>query len=175
MPKLNLGCGSCPIPGWYNYDIEPGEGRLVFDLTNDLPHQSATVDCVYSEHFIEHLTRRQGQKLLAESYRVLKPSGVIRISTPDLGALIRDYTDHRLDRWADMGWQPKSVCQLVNEGMRRWGHLFLYDQAELNEALQMAGFCLIRRCVPDRSGHDILSGLETRPDHSDLILEGTKP
>ena len=37
---------------------------------------------------IEHLKYSDGQNMLKESFRVLKPKGKIRISTPDLQFLI---------------------------------------------------------------------------------------
>lgn len=172
--KLHLGCGPYAFDGWINIDLLPFDNVRPHDLTKPLPFANCTCSRIFTEHFIEHLTREQAQKFLTECYRVLEPGGVIRVSTPKLGVLLQDYVDGRLDRWAPT-WQPATPCQMVNEGMRLWGHQFIYDQDELNMALHEAGFRLIKRCAHHCSQNDDLTNLETRPDCDDLILEATKP
>lgn len=44
---------------------------------------SASFDMVYSGQSIEHVTRRDGAKVLAQVRRVLKPGGVLAIDTPN--------------------------------------------------------------------------------------------
>ena len=39
---------------------------------------------VYSEHMFEHVLPMDGAAFLKESYRILKPGGVLRVVTPDL-------------------------------------------------------------------------------------------
>ena len=51
---------------------------------NPNPTDDSTVDFVYSSHFLEHLYRADAQRILRESFRVLKLGGTIRISVPDL-------------------------------------------------------------------------------------------
>jgi predicted SAM-dependent methyltransferase len=60
---------------------------------------------------------------------------------------------------------------MVNEGMRLWGHVFLYDEPELFSLLRECGFSDIRRVKWGESDHPELRGLESRPDFADLIVE----
>jgi predicted SAM-dependent methyltransferase len=68
-------------------------------------------------------------------------------------------------------WFPATLCRMVNEGMRCWGHVFLYDEAELVALLSECGFRDIRRVKWGESDHSELRGLESRPDFGDLIVE----
>jgi predicted SAM-dependent methyltransferase len=107
---------------------------------------------------------------------MLKPGGVLRISTPDLATLITDYKSARIDRYAGT-WEPPSPCIMVNEGMRLWGHQFLYDEAEMIASLKVSGFGSndIYRVSHRKSDYSVLRDLEVRPYRCDLILEATKP
>ena len=169
--KIHLGCGSNYLEGWCNVDLDSPAADMQADLRNPLPYTDATVDLIYNEHFLEHLTLEQGLSFLKECRRVLKPRGVLRISTPDVRWLLSQYIVGRLDEWTDAGWVPETPCRLLNEGMRRWGHEFVYDLPELTMALQVAGFSEINRVGHRTSGNRELVGLECRPWHQELIVE----
>jgi predicted SAM-dependent methyltransferase len=171
IDRLHLGCGERVLAGWGNLDLDGGAGSIRFDLTQPVPKQDGSVRLIYSEHFIEHLSREAGLSLLRECRRVLRSNGVLRISTPDLRFIVDQYRAGRVSEWADMNWHPTTPCQLLNESMRLWGHVFLYDEPELTMALQEAGFARIQRVEYRHSAHSDLSGLETRPFHHDLIVE----
>jgi len=140
-----------------------------------LPYDSNSVDHIFSEHFIEHLSRRDAELLLRECNRVLKPSGHIRISTPDLNTIARDYLTGRLDRWATVGFVGRTPCEHFNLGLRDWGHTFVYDWKELELIFNQTGFRNLERKPVRQSEVAVLSGLETRPYFDDLILEAQKP
>lgn len=172
--RLHLGCGDNVIDGWSNLDMAGPRGVVRFDLRRPLPVATDSVDLIYSEHFIEHVSHEHGLRLLSECHRVLRPGGVIRISTPDLTKLIAEYMAGRTEEWADMDWHPQSPCVMLNEGLRLWGHQFVYDEQELVSSLVHTGFTVVERKAWRESGVKGLSGLESRPFHEDLIVEGTK-
>src|SRR5918994_2691666 len=85
LRKLHIGAGDDALAGWLNTDIDPGADDVFFlDATKPFPFNDNTFDYVYSEHMIEHISRRDASFMLNECRRVLKPSGIIRIATPDL-------------------------------------------------------------------------------------------
>jgi predicted SAM-dependent methyltransferase len=172
--KLHLACGSNPIKGWTNIDLESNGDVIGWDLTEKLPIEAGSIDLIYSEHFIEHISDVQSKQLLAECYDMLRPGGILRISTPDLKKLIEEYTSERLTEWRDVGWLPHTPCQMLNEGVRRWGHQFIYDAPELERVLQSVGFKTITRMSWRDSPHADLRNLECRPNHQELIYEVTK-
>ena len=169
--KIHLGCGGNYIKGWVNIDLDSPSSDIHLDLRNPLPYADASVDFVFNEHFLEHVTRDDGLAFLKECRRVLKPCGVLRISTPNLRWLIAQYIGGKLDEFANVDWVPETPCRLLNEGMRLWDHQFVYDLPELILTLREAGFSDVRQVKYRESVHPDLVGLECRPWHQELIVE----
>lgn len=169
--KLHLGCGWNPLDGWLNTDLVPASlDVLRLDATRPFPFGDASFDYAYSEHFIEHIPYPEGQRMLAECFRVLKPGGVLRTSTPDLAFLISLYngrTSALIEEYVQFcaehatPWAPNhSVAFHINNFVRDWGHQFIYDEATLRLALETAGFVDITTCPIQQSPHAPLRGLE---------------
>lgn len=168
--NLHLGCGQHVLPGWLNTDLYPLDGGVLHvDAARRFPFRPATFDRIYSEHLIEHLTYPQGRMMLEECFRVLKPGGRIRISTPDLrfltDLLSHDRTELQeryvawMSRQAECDAAPNGVV-VLNHFVRSWGHRFIYDDAVLCEALSREGFSGIVRCEVGRSADPAFNGLE---------------
>src|SRR5918992_2339635 len=89
---LNLGCGRTPLPGWTNVDLAGrNDAALALDVRRPLPFASGSVDAVFTEHLLEHLSYDDATFLLSECARVLGPGGVIRVVVPDFGRYARAY------------------------------------------------------------------------------------
>lgn len=147
MAKLHLGCGPRLLPGWINIDYILG-ADVMLDLRRPIPLGNESVDYVFSEDFIEHLTFQAGSALLAECARVLKPGGVLRLVTPDLRVLAASYLERseRTFKWYRDNFPGIfTYAQMFNSGMRAWGHRFLYDEECLTEVLENSGFDVTRR------------------------------
>jgi predicted SAM-dependent methyltransferase len=174
--KLHLACGTNIINGWANIDLSNDANIINFDLTIPLPVNSETISFIYCEHFIEHISYDQAKRLIGDCYRVLKPGGVLRVSTPSLRKLIDEYLAGRLSEWHDVGFFPSTPCHMMNEGMRSrsWGHEFLYDADELAHLFVDAGFSMVTNVAWRESNYEELKGLECRPFHDELILEAVK-
>ncbi|HVM40075.1 MAG TPA: methyltransferase domain-containing protein [Acidimicrobiia bacterium] len=175
---LHLGCGPNHFEGWVNVDFDAQyHPDVVCDLSKSLPAEPGTVDLIYSEHFLEHVTLAEGLALLRRCRAALRPGGVVRIAMPDLRAVI----DYYLGDWKDQDWlrQPEyaaidSAAHMLNYSLREWGHQYLYDAAELRLRLEQAGFVDVRACEWGESDHPELRNRETRVD-SRLIMEGRAP
>lgn len=170
--RLCLGSGRAPIPGWTNVDyFFPADVQL--DLRLGIPVPDGSVELIYSEHLIEHLSLEENLRLFADCRRVLSPEGRMRIATPDLEEIVRDYrTDwrrHDWVNWDEFSWID-SGTRMVNVAVREWGHVYMWDFDELSERLTQAGFRDIARLAVGESDRPSLSGLETRAD-SRLIVE----
>lgn len=173
--KLCLGSGAAPLAGWINVDIQrPAD--VLLDVRFGIPLADGSVDFVYSEHLIEHLTLEDGLKHFAECLRLLKPEGVLRMATPDLADLVKDYsTDwrrHDWVQWSDNRWID-SGTRMLNIAVRAWGHQYMYDFDELSLRVRQAGFETVCRSELGASSHPELRGLETRVD-SKLIVEAQR-
>lgn len=103
---VNLGCGKWRSFRWHGIDVQhkPGSERL--DETSLLPFENDSLDYVFSSHFFEHVNDLVVQSLLAESFRVLRPQGVVRISVPDFSLTLEKYFLHD-DSFFDNEWGQK--------------------------------------------------------------------
>ena len=87
----NIGCGDYELIGFISLDYfsEHYYGgkkfdRVKYDMRNDnLPFNNSTIDTIYCSHVIEHIETKYVEKFFNECHRVLKKSGVLRISCPD--------------------------------------------------------------------------------------------
>jgi|GEM_PF-2346294 len=171
--KLHLGSGPVHLDGWLNVDLDAPNADLHLDLRKPLSFADESIEYIFNEHFIEHITREEALALLKECHRVLSKYGVLRLSTPNLKYLAVSYLARNIDEWGEL-WRPTNPCRLLNEGMRSWGHEFLYDAEELILILSEAGFSNVRFVRWRESSIDELAGLETRPFHNEVILEAVK-
>ena len=174
--KLHLGCGPHLLPGWENIDMVHQEGIVYCDLREPFPYPENSVDYIYNEHFLEHLTEEDGVKLLSKCLGVLKVGGVLRISVPDMEQLVADYHNKGplFEKHKSIGIHFKTRCQMVNTGFRGWEHLYLYDEEDLSGKLRQVGFSKVVRASWHESEHPELQKLESRGFMNELFLEATK-
>jgi predicted SAM-dependent methyltransferase len=192
--KLHLGCGYRPINGWLNADLVPRRDDVVpLDVTQRFPFEDDCFDFIFSEHMIEHIGFADGQKMLRECFRVLKPCGTIRIATPNLATLVSLYTQQKtdaqlryiqfsVDRYLrDIGIYRDSF--VINNFFRNFGHQFIYDPPTLGDALRRTGFTNIVERNVGESDDESLRGIEQHgQDITDefnrletFVLEASKP
>jgi predicted SAM-dependent methyltransferase len=165
--RLQIGGGGNPLPGWLNSDLIAGEIHL--DLRRRLPLPDGSVEFVFGEHVIEHLPEPAGARLLRELHRVIRPGGVVRLTTPDLKRIIAIYEDRNdvvsrddYARFLDgvTGKRHERPAQILNDYLRLWGHRHVYDEQDLRARLLEAGFSSVERVEPGESRHEPLRGLE---------------
>jgi predicted SAM-dependent methyltransferase len=169
--KLHIGCGENILFSWLNADYFPHSDNILHcDATSKFRFEDEVFDYVFSEHVIEHLSCLDGYAMLSECYRVLKDKGKIRISTPDLQFLIDLYRNDKSElekeyvRWATDCFiknAPYYDCTFViNNFVRDWGHVFIYDEKTLSSLLRCVGFTEITRCDLNESRVEALANLE---------------
>jgi len=146
---LHLGCGGRLFDGWINIDLMSMGPRpdVLLDLSQGLPAADHSVDRIYSEDFLEHITRDSGRRLLADCYRVLKPGGVMRLLTPDLKQFVQKYIERNENTlaWYRDQFGCRTFGEMLNAGLREWGHQFVYDEETLLERLTEIGFEVRKR------------------------------
>ena len=177
IAKLHLGCGNSIVNGWLNTDIRITEDRLkngVVFLDASLPFNipDNSFDYIFSEHMFEHLTYKGGKNMIKECYRILKPGGVIRISTPDLEFLIdlylhpeKEINKAYIEFDAKRTKQPEDPIYAINHFHTDWGHKIVYDQKSLTNLLSQSGFKNIYRCEVGKSEYYYLNNLENHHKH----------
>jgi predicted SAM-dependent methyltransferase len=154
--RLHIGCGQESIPGWINVDNRalPGVDR-VLDVREGLPFED--VAAIYAEHFLEHLPLEDGMAFLRECRRVLKPAGVLRLSTPNLDWV---YLTHYRTGPQVAPETAMTDCLQLNRAFHGWGHRFLYNRTMLQAVLEASGFGQVRFERYGESGLEALRGLE---------------
>jgi predicted SAM-dependent methyltransferase len=189
---LQIGSGSHYRQGWLNSDIAGTPGvDIGLDITKPLPFPPKSLDVIYGSEVIEHIPKDAVVLFCREAVRVLKPKGVLRLTTPDIIEICRitlgmddqcRISDLAGTWLEDGGNLTRDIW--INAMFRRWGHQYLWDFDSLNKVILSAGFEKVER-VPvqvTHSGFQELANQETRygmppPSHcwsSSIIFEATK-
>ena len=139
---LNAGCGLVLAPGCCNLDYLWRPGVLCWDVTKGIPFATASLQGIFTEHCLEHLSYDNCQAVLREFHRTLRRGGVARVIVPDGELYCRLYVqaiDGRATNWpySEPGKTPMAY---VNRIMRDCGHQFVYDYQTLRQLMLEAGF-----------------------------------
>jgi predicted SAM-dependent methyltransferase len=190
--KLQIGCGNNILDGWLNANYYTEASYLLhLDATEPFPLDNEKFDYIFSEHMIEHISYEDGLLMLSECFRILKPDGRIRISTPNLLFLVDLYQPNKSDlqleyiKWATETFIPNVGAHedtyTINNFFRNWGHSFIYDEKALRLSLEKAGFTNITKCELNQSDSDVFKNLENESrlpagflKLETISLEGTK-
>jgi len=95
--KLYLGCGSNPIKGFINCDIQKLPGvDLVFDCADLSRFETNSVSLIFGNSFFEHLYLYQQAPFLRECFRVLNKDGILIFTgIPDFDLIAQLYLDSK--------------------------------------------------------------------------------
>ena len=117
--NVNIGGGrGWKHDGWRNFDQADG-----FFLTPDtmFPVDTGSADIVYSSHCFEHLDDATVDRMLDETWRMLKPAGTFVLKLPDFDDVLRRwrYGDEKwFDAWGQAKvwptWKNRSVPININ-------------------------------------------------------------
>lgn len=141
---LEIGAGQkFGANGWVTMDIEL-ECDLFWDLRNGIPFPDNTVSRIYSSHLFEHLTYLEGQDLMTECLRVLKPGGEFSICVPNARLYLDAYARKERLTTPFLGWTPAvqgdSFIDMVNYVAYLDGHhKCLFDEESLLNRMHAVG------------------------------------
>ncbi len=167
--KVQLGTSDKILPSWLNTDIDPNSPDIVYlDCSKTFPFADQTLDFVYCEHFIEHLSHQSGRVCMSEVFRCLKKGGVFRIATPDLLRYLELFAspltaaqEGFLEGYRGLfGFEKMSPCRALNLLMHTWGHQFIWTRDELAGELSAVGFSEIQHLPLGESRHGALQNIE---------------
>lgn len=90
IKNVQLGCGNHILDDYINIDIND-KADIYWDVRKSLPFDDNSIEKIFSEHFFEHLDYpTSANKVLEESYRILKDGGEIVIGVPDCDFPLND-------------------------------------------------------------------------------------
>lgn len=138
---LNLGGGSNLFERWLTADVDP-RADVYIDITKCLPLADESLDVVYLEEVIEHISRDACKTLLNECLRILKVDGFLRLTTPDLDAFAGGFDG------------SKAFEVKFNEIFYGHGHKCIYSRLGVRSLLEAVGFSSITQSsFRDRDSH----------------------
>ncbi len=121
----NIGAGAFKHKFWTNIDFvsdwyadqQSAGGEFInFDLFSlaPLPIASNVAEAVYTSHTVEHVSDEACANMFREAYRILKPGGYFRMTTPNIALDLAAY--RRGDRdyfyWIDLYSHP-DICRRI--------------------------------------------------------------
>jgi SAM-dependent methyltransferase len=191
---VQYGCGFSAPPRWTNFDSSPtllaerlpivgqfvkkNEHRFPANvkygnIVKGLPVTDSSVKGAYASHVLEHLTRREFEIALRNTYRILAPGGVFRLILPDLTARCEHYLnllakgDTHANDWfmretyLGLEERPRSPRDKLGRVYGGAMHLWMWDYGAVERALAAAGFQSIRRCKMGDSELDAFKDVES--------------
>jgi predicted SAM-dependent methyltransferase len=171
--RANIGCGSVPVVGWQNFDVEP-LSRIVerWDIRHPLHSLWGPYDYAVANHVLCALDHHELPVALRNIRLVLREGGVLRVMVPDFESAIHAWNDGRRD-WFPQGDQVESIdarfCTYVSWfGTQR----SVFTLPYLREVLTAGGFQEHRVAAFkfSTSGFDGITDLDDREGES-LFVE----
>lgn len=153
VKKIQFGAGSLHIEGWENHDMD-------VDVTQPLPYPDNSVDFIFSDQMLEHVTPRQAWSYLEECHRILRPGGVVRTTIPDFSRLLR----LRNPEWMRVNRAVTGNDGSLREQMKSvvfcHSHQGLWSAELLADVKSAIGFFPVRIHEAGRSQHPDLQNVE---------------
>jgi SAM-dependent methyltransferase len=138
--RLHLGSGNEHKDGWVNVDLAGYPVEAAWNLARPLPLQDGSVEAIFHEHLLEHLTLEEGLAFCRECHRLLRPGGVLRIGVPDAGAAARSYAEDP-GAFLEEARPGRPTAMLALQELFYYpGHRTMYDFQTLALLLRAAGF-----------------------------------
>lgn len=179
--KLNIGAGSNNLTGWLNTDLNRSGAEHV-DMTQPLPFASESVDFVFAEHTVEHISPAQAWGFFKEVRRVLKPGGIFRIAVPSIERVLELADREYLEHLSNAGFGPPTREAAVANQIIFHGHQALWSVSLLQTCFDALGFARAVEASVLTSDHPELRGIhghgKTIGERNNLIetivIEATK-
>ncbi len=143
--KLELGCGTQPSQGYTHHDRRKHSPHV--DVDHDLnsvplPWSDASCEEVLALDVFEHL-HLMPESWLRECYRLLVPSGVLRLRVPVFGS-----PWHVIDPTHVRGFHPLNFDYFVQgrELYKKYGHYY-FDFSFRQAEVKLEGFNILATLV----------------------------
>ncbi|MDO8648415.1 MAG: methyltransferase domain-containing protein [Candidatus Peregrinibacteria bacterium] len=124
---------------------------LVFDLREKFPIPDGVIEEVFSAATLEHFRKPHVHHILREFHRILKPGGLLRVSTPDIEAIAKGLlAGDDLDVINQHFFGKFKSNETEDLDLHKW----MYPAGKMIEVLQEMGFTDVRRIPMDLGLHD---------------------
>ncbi len=185
IKKINIGGGPVKNSDFFNIDL-CSEADLCMDLENRLfPFSNQSIEVAICISTINYFTKKRGEEIIRDLFRILKPGGVVRFGTQDLELIAQKY----VSRDRDFFFQKNSVGldrflgETIGDKFNSWfygyavrknkGGKFFYDYETLALLFKRAGFSTIEKKKYLDSRIENIQKIDNRQDQM-FFIEATK-
>jgi predicted SAM-dependent methyltransferase len=140
--KIEFGCGETPTKvGFKTCDIRALPGVDFFCPAWEIENLvgESSVDEIFSRHFFEHLTFKQGEKVISVWYKILKTNGILEMILPNMSFHVNQWLNKRKDpkefnhaKAGFWGWQRGSFEEVWDVHKSGYDFDLLSDLLRLN-------------------------------------------
>lgn len=183
--KINLCSGSILLEDYCNIDIY-NKADININLEKKLlPFKDNSVNIIVCTSAINYFTRKRGEKIIKDVYRVLKPNGIARFSTQDLDMIAKKYVERDEEFFFQKNKDNKdrfigeTFCDKFNSWFygyavaKNKGCKYFYDFETLSLLFKNAGFKIIENKKYLESRINNIEKIDNRPDQM-FFLEAVK-
>ena len=182
--RVNIGAGEQKIPGYCGIDVDSKSDVVLNLAMADLPFVDASLDAAVCMSAINYFTRARAQKIIAETYRVLKYGGVARFGVQDLESIAQRYVNKDKDFFFQKlpNGRERFEGPTLGDKFAAWfyGYIasgvpcqYFYDYDSLAYLFREAGFSIVERKYFRQSQLDHIELIDNRPDQM-FFLEAVK-
>jgi len=174
LPKLEIGCGQRPTPGYIHNDLNPFEGVDIVGMPWEIDFPENSLDEALALGLIEHLTYAQVRDTFTNVHRMLAPGGSFFFDVPDIPVWCRYVVDYFEGRSI-----PFTIDHVFSTlyGWQRWPgdeHKSGWWQAKLEDELRQCGFTSLSFGVQLFLDKGLDRNRFKRPDDAHIYCKATK-
>ena len=133
-PRLNIGGGRTPIPGYLTVDRVFGDEAYPLEFGDD------TLDEIYASHVLEHFGWSEYEDVLRDWIRAIRPGGTLRISVPDI--------DRAMAMAGQPGMPPVGAVLMGGQTDPNDFHKSAWNTPDLTALLKRLGLVNVREFEP---------------------------
>lgn len=158
---VQYGCGSNLLEGWINLDLPH------FNICSDLVWEDNTVDAIFLEHVIEHVSAPEAYSFFREAHRCLRKGGILRLAYPDIIRISQKCTPEYVAFLYRCGWGDGSEESAIGNIIVNHGHKTVWSIETLTVALNAVGF----KVTPVKLGESEHSYMRNLESHGNQLGE----
>lgn len=182
--QINLCGGSKKINGFYNIDLNIN-ADLCIDLEKLLlPFADNSVKIIVCISAINYFTKKRGQEIIKDVYRVLETGGIARFAVQDLHSIMEKYINNDQNFFYQKlpNGKERFLGTTMADKINSWfydykayskGPKYFYDYETLRQIFDTVGFKEVKRMGYRKSNIANIEEIDNREDQM-FFLEAIK-
>jgi predicted SAM-dependent methyltransferase len=143
--QLHLGSATTPREGWVNIDMFGHPVDLAWNLNHPLPFSGGTVDAIFHEYVLTCFPPREALNLITDSYRLLRPGGILRISVADPEQYVRAWLERDAAFLGEVSPGRPTPLIAILDVFYSYTNRWMYDFESIALLCNAAGFTRVEQ------------------------------